>query len=454
MKNILTLTCASVVALGCATDLSAATPTTKQGDAGLKAQVEMLMKRVNELEAREKAVGGLTEKEATTSGNNLNLKLSGQVNRAVLWHDDGDHSNVVHVDPSSNSSTRFRIEATGKLSETNKVGAVIEAGVRSNAAEKVDVHYANDSTVTPKICIAKAFFDSERWGEVILGQDWTAASKATRDTDLSNTDAISSGTSVGHLAGGTIFVDKSKASTDPAFNAKAANKAKTAGGAYLKISEIFNDIGNGGATGRENLIKYFTPKFWGTKLGATHSYKGRNDVWDVVVKHASTVMGTKLAVQGSYIHDLANTSAIDTTNGTAPAKFTQWNGSIGALFPIGLSLQFATTSRNWKVKNAPDGKIYYGKVGYQQNFFEAGKTALALDYGHFENMFLNLGPNNTYVKKDFVGKTYGAGLVQHIDRIATEIYLSARVYALDGDSKDAARYKDITMVMSGLRVKF
>jgi len=67
MKNILTLTCASVVALGCATDLSAATPTTQQGDVALKAQVEMLMKRVNELEAKEKAVGNLTEKEAVTS---------------------------------------------------------------------------------------------------------------------------------------------------------------------------------------------------------------------------------------------------------------------------------------------------------------------------------------------------------------------------------------------------
>ncbi|HBN22607.1 MAG TPA: hypothetical protein DD412_05155 [Holosporales bacterium] len=453
MKNILTLTCASVVALGCATDLSAAAPTTKQGDAGLKAQVEMLMKRVNELEAKEKAVGSLTEKEAVTSGNNLNLTLSGQVNRAVLWHDDGEHSNFVHVDPSSDASTRFRIEATGKISEGNIAGGVIEMGVRSNAAEKVDVHYANDSSVNPKIRLAEAYFDSKRWGKVTLGQGYTAAALVTRYTDLSNTSAISSGTNVGQLAGGTIFVDKTKASTDPAFGSKAANKAKTSGGAYIKIAEIFNDIGNGGATGRENRIQYDTPKFWGTKLATSHAYKGRNDMWDVMLKHASTVMGTKIAVQAAYVHDLANTSNV-TSSVVAPAKYTQWNGSIGALFPIGLSLQFAATSRNWKVQNAPDGKIYYGKVGYQQNFFEAGKTALALDYGHFENMFLNLGPNNAYVKKDYIGKTYGAGLVQHIDRVATEIYLSARVYALDGDSTDNARYKDITMVMSGLRVKF
>jgi hypothetical protein len=451
MKNILTLTCASVVALGCATDLSAATPTTQQGDVALKAQVEMLMKRVNELEAKEKAVGNLTEKKAVTSGNNLDLKLSGQVNRAVLWHDDGDHSNFVHVDPSVNSSTRFRIEGTGKISDGTTVGGVIETDVRSNAAENIDVHDANDSTSFLNMRIAEAYFDSKRWGKFTLGQGWTAASKTTRCTDLSNTDAISSGTSVGQLAGGTQFVVSNLASADPAFGAQAANKATTSGGAKLTVAKIFNDIGDG--TGRENRVQYDTPEFWGTKLGTSHVYKGRNDMWDVVLKHASIVMGTKIAFQGAYIHDLANTSNATATV-KAPAKYTQWNGSIGALFPIGLSLQFAATHRNWKLQNANDGKIYYGKIGYQQNFFEAGKTALALDYGHFDNMFLNIGANNANIKKDYVGKTYGAGLVQHIDRVATEIYLSARVYALDGDSTDAARFKDITMVMSGLRVKF
>ncbi len=451
MKNILTLTCASVVALGCATDLSAAAPSTQQGDAALKAQVEMLMKRVNELEAKEKAVGNLTEKEAVTSGNNLNLNLSGQVNRAVLYHDDGNHSNFVHVDPSAVASTRFSVNATGKLSEGNTVGGTITADVRSNAAENIDVHNANDGTSSLNMRIAEGYFDSARWGKVTLGHGWTAASRVTRHTDLSNTDAISSGTSVGQLAGGTQFVNKNLPSADPAFGATAANKATSTGGAALTIVRLFNDLGNG--SGREDRIQYDTPTYWGTKLATSHVYKGRNDMWDVALMHASTVMGTKIAIQGSYIHDLANTGAV-TAAVNLPAKYTQWNGSIGALFPIGLSLQFATTYRNWKVKAAPDGKIYYGKVGYQQNFFEAGKTALALDYGHFENMFLNRGLNDVNIRKDYVGKTYGAGLVQHIDRVATEIYLSARIYSLDGDSTDTARFKDITMVMSGVRVKF
>ena len=97
--------------------------------------------------------------------------------------------------------------------------------------------------------------------------------------------------------------------------------------------------------------------------------------------------------------------------------------------------------------------------GYQQKFVEAGLTALALDYGHFKNMILNRAnnagnPSDTNIKNKFVGTTYGASLVQHIDRIGTEIYLTARTYKLDGEKTQAARYKDITTVMSGMRVKF
>ena len=141
------------------------------------------------------------------------------------------------------NDARAYVDATGKLSEGNTVGGTIEVDVRPNAAERVDVHYANDGTTSLNIRIAEAFFNSNRWGDVTLGQGWTASSRVTRYTDLSNTDAISSGTSVGHLAGGTQFINKTLASADPAFGAQAANKATTSGGAKINIAEIFNDIG-------------------------------------------------------------------------------------------------------------------------------------------------------------------------------------------------------------------
>ena len=39
----------------------------------------------------------------------------------------------------------------------------------------------------------------------------------------------------------------------------------------------------------------------------------------------------------------------------------------------------AGAHRDWDLKNAPNGKIYYGKLGYQHQIVEAGLTAFALD---------------------------------------------------------------------------
>lgn len=450
MKTILNLTCASVLALGLASEASAATPTTNQGDAALKSQVEMLMKRVNELEAKERAVGNLTEKEAATTGNNLNLVVSGQVNRAVQWHDDGAHSNVVHVDPTDEASSRFRLEATGKVSDTTRVGAIIEADIRSNRGEFTDVHDANDGNSTFQKRAVEVYGHSDRWGKVTLGHGWMAGARVTRDTDMSNTDVIAMGTTVGQIAGGTVFVDKTLSSVTPAPGAGAANKATTLpGGVPLSVANVFDGADNH----REDRIQYDTPTYWGTKLATSHSYRGRNDMWDVALKHACELMGAKVATQVAYFRNLANAGAGHAVT-TLPAKYSQWSGSIGALFPIGVSVMFAATHRDWKLKNARDGKIYFGKLGYQQKFIEAGMTAMALDYGHFENMILNRGTTDANIQSKFVGKTYGASLVQHFDRVGTEIYVSARVYKLDGATSQSPRYKDITSLMSGMRVKF
>ncbi len=464
MKNLLTLrntsvfASASILALTFATDLSAATPRTDQGNAALKSQVEMLMKRVNELETKEKTMGNLTEKEAATTGNNLNVKLSGQVNRAVLWHDDGSHSNFVHVDPSDEASSRLRVDATGKLSEGNRVVAVLEMDLRSNRAENTDVHYANDTNSSFSKRIVEVFFDSKRWGKVTLGHGWMAGSRVTRDTDMSATGSIMNGDAVGQLGGGTWFTTKNGPATNPAPGAIAANKAYTGGGtavtgAVLDVKAVFNGADNH----REDRLQYDTPTYWGTKLATSHSYKGSNDNWDVALKHASEVLGTKIAAQVAYFRNLSNKgggTAVASVAG-APAKYHQWSGSAGVLFPIGLSVMFAATHRSWHLNNAPDGHVYYGKVGYQQKFFEAGLTALALDYGYYKNMILNRDANlDANIRDKFLGTTYGAYLVQHIDRVGTELYLMARTYTLCGEAKNAARYKDITMVMSGMRVKF
>lgn len=432
----------------------------------LKAQVEALTKRLGELEAKDKM--DLTEKEGVTKTNGLKVVLSGQVNRAVLWQNDGSHANVVHVDPSDETSSRVRIAASAKVSESETAGANIEADIRSNRAEWTDVKSANDTNSSFAKRVIEAYYKNDRWGGVTLGHGFMAGARVTRDTDMSATGAVAMGDTVGQIGGGTWFTQKNLASIPV-----AANKAVNAAGAPLDIKAVFNGV----ETGRDDRFQIETPTFWGTKLEASHAYTGRNDKWDVALKHACELAGTKLAVQIAYLRNLANRNGgLQNVNqtGVDSAKYNQWSGSIGALFPVGISVMFATTQRDWKVTNAPKGNIYFGKLGYQQKFFEAGLTAMAVDYGRFKNMILNRGNNvangaNTAtaatdtianIKNSIVGKTYGATLVQHFDRIGTEAYVTARIYQLDAkllglaNNVQPSTYRDITTVMTGMRVTF
>ena len=75
----------------------------------------------------------IAELEATTArkGNRkVSLEVSGQVNEAVLWWDDGAESNA-YVVTNDNSRTRFRFKGKAKIDKEWEAGYQIEVGVRS-----------------------------------------------------------------------------------------------------------------------------------------------------------------------------------------------------------------------------------------------------------------------------------------------------------------------------------
>ena len=81
----------------------------------------------------------VAELEATTvrKGNRkVSLKLSGQVNRSILWFDDGFEDNTYSVD-NSNTSSRFRL--------TGKVGVL--PGVSAGYKMEFDVETARSGSV-------------------------------------------------------------------------------------------------------------------------------------------------------------------------------------------------------------------------------------------------------------------------------------------------------------------
>jgi len=70
------------------------------------------------------------------NANTIQLKISGQVNRAILWGDNGDVDEVFYTD-NDNSGTRFRFVATGLLNDDVTAGATIELQFESNPSTDI-----------------------------------------------------------------------------------------------------------------------------------------------------------------------------------------------------------------------------------------------------------------------------------------------------------------------------
>src|SRR3546814_12168811 len=63
-------------------------------------------------------------------GDKVQVKITGQINRGVLFADDGENTSVKHVDNDS-SSSRFRIHADAKVTSAFSVGGLFELDRKS-----------------------------------------------------------------------------------------------------------------------------------------------------------------------------------------------------------------------------------------------------------------------------------------------------------------------------------
>src|SRR5210317_2024989 len=69
----------------------------------------------------------------------LDFKISGQLNRAILWGDNGNDDDVKFVD-NDNSSTRFRFTGSNEFDNNWKVGFKWENEMESNSSADTDIN--------------------------------------------------------------------------------------------------------------------------------------------------------------------------------------------------------------------------------------------------------------------------------------------------------------------------
>lgn len=331
--------------------------------------------------------------EISSGNDQVSLTLSGQVNRALLWADDGTNSRVLHVD-NDNSSTRIRLAGEGQMTPDIRTGAAIEVQFESNSSSDITIDGASGSPDNFTKRKLELYFDHRRFGKLWLGHGSTA-SDGVSEVDLSGTTVVTY-SSIADMAGGIQF----------------------GGLGGTPIGDVYSNMDG---LGRDDRIRYDTPSFGGFTVSASNADSAKYDVAGRFSGQLNS--GLRIAAAVGYAVN-KNETIID----------SQISGSVSVLLASGLSLTGAIGAQDLEV-GVRDPQFLYGKLGYAW-----GANAISVDLGYAEEIDA-LGEEFT---------TIGAAYVRRFDNAGTEVYIGARTHELD----TVGNPDDILAVLAGARVKF
>ncbi|MGL4395356.1 MAG: porin [Hyphomicrobium sp.] len=421
----------------------------------------------------------IAELEATTArkGNRkVSLEISGQVNEAVMFWDDGEESNA-YVVTNDNSRSRFRFKGDAKIVDGWKAGYLLELGARSaNSKRSNQDNDQGDGAGLLDLRHSYWFIDSKQMGRISVGLTG-GASEGVTEINLSQTKDVAK------------FSDQE----DTGLGLFLRN----AGGGLSALSwrRLIRDNGDQPGEGRRsNIVKYDTPSMAG--FVATAAW-GEDDHWDVGLRYAGEFGGFKLGAGIAYGENRENTAlsgqvgfeclaqgAGALASGTSDASCNQIGGSVSVMHvQSGIYVNFGAgqlqddligRTDRFQGTGADDESTFYAvEAGIEQKWNELGKTTIFGQYYQNDggaNARRNLAAGdaaNPFAGASRIFETeltsYGGGVVQGIDAAAMSLYVFYRHYeadvtALSGTTGAGARgqasLEDLDVVMGGAIIKF
>ena len=246
----------------------------------------------------------VAELEATTArkGNRkVKLEVSGQVNEAFIWWDDGVESNA-GVYTNDNARTRFRFKGDAKITDDVKAGFLLEIGVRGANSKRFDQDDVNGCS-NPQAVGANPtsncgldvrhsvwYIDSKKYGRVWVGLTGGAGESVTEVNLAASKDVLKysdiEDTGLGLFArsgGGT----------------RLASRSGTSGRTGLEWRQLIRGGGDQPGEGRRwNMVRYDTPEIFG--FVGTVNY-GEDDTWEAGLRYTNDKFhGFKLAAAIAY----------------------------------------------------------------------------------------------------------------------------------------------------------
>lgn len=339
-----------------------------------------------------------------SGGTGIRLSFSGQVNRGVLFTNDGEGNDQFFVD-NDNSSTRFRFLGEGDIDDNWTAGINIEIQAESNSTASVTQDQENSTGDFLSERKLEFYFENANTGRLTVGQGDTA-SNGVSEVDFSGTSVVGY-SGVEDSAGGIQFRDGDG----------NLDGVTTVGAAFSNLDGL----------SRQDRVRYDTPSMAGFTLSSS---VGSQNIYDVAVRYTGEFGGVKLGGAVAYSSDANEDEII--------------NGSLSLLhLNTGLNLTLAGGSlERDDAGDTRDTTFGYIKAGFQTNGLSSmGKSSFAVDYALNDDV-IQAGDEST---------SYGLMAVQHIDSISTDIYAGARNYKLERPGSD---FQDVAVLLVGARLKF
>lgn len=341
----------------------------------------------------------------------VKYSASGQVNRAIMFADDGVDSDTMHVDGDA-SGTRFRFTGSEDIGNGLTAGFRLEVEAQSNDSNAVTMdgqRNGNDPTLTSGL--AQRHWDlyfSGDFGTLTLGQG-SDATDGVAFADLNNA---------------WLVVENA---TD--FGGSLAFRTSAGGTTGATVGSVTTSYDGG----RRDRVRYDTPAIGPLSVAVSHA---TNDRVDAMVKIAGSAAGGAYDVRAGY-----NNSEDGTFVVSGAFKASQ-----------GTSIAAAWGQQDRDGSGTEEGSYYYLKLGH-----DWGNNSVAVDYKATENQIgRTAGCTNDAVGGLGYcgGTTWGIGAVHTMPKPGIDLYAGYRMYSLEDVASGLGVEEDISVFVVGSRIKF